>query len=247
MPQTALNPAAATVIAGGTVGAPMQNYGKTLMKLREELFLGLGGRSDASSRLDAWINDAYVDLVTSLQLDELRSSIVFSTVAGQGLYLMPTVVDTLISVNAPTAGDMQGYPLTKIDLASFRDLETAGGAPRTFFRYGQLLVLWPNPASVWTLNIDFRMRPQPLVADEDSPIVGLEWHRAILLGAKAMAHYDLLENDLAALAENKYLIYVRRRRDRQADEDENRVLGSSVPRRLSELRQAARRAPYREI
>jgi len=250
VPQSLIDPSLAQAAPVTQVGMPRQGFGKTLALMREELRLGLGGRSDVTAeRLDSWINDAYADLVSSLQLDEMKGSLRLDTAEGQHLYLLPETVGTLLSVSIQRSWNyslQDGYNLDKIDLQTFREMRFLGGPPMSYFRQGQVLVLWPAPSIEHVITVDFRVTPAPLVNDEDSPFIGVEWHRAILLNAKSLAFEDLLEPERATIAENRFVAYVRRRRDKEADEDENRIVGSSVPRKLSELRRSIRKSIFRE-
>lgn len=238
MPWIALNPAEAEAPPATSLGLPRVSYGKTFASMKEELRLKLGGRGDATAQLGRWINDAYVDLCSSLQLDELKGSITLDIVAGQPFYLLPDVVETILSVAIvlePTAL-RPGYPLTKIEAQSYRGLADSSGEPSAYFRHGQMLVLWPEPLNERSLAVEFRLQPVELSADTDSPLLDRMWHEGIMLLARQKAFSDLLEFDKAALAGNEFTDFVRRKRDREANEDENRIIMSSVPRRLRDLR-----------
>lgn len=246
MPFNPLNPADAVAAPALTVGAPKVSYGKTLLALRTELALRLGGRSDVDpTRLSSWINEAYLDMVSSLDLPELNSNYSFNTVAAKYLYLVPDQVMYAFSASLvdeyryPFDG---GLPLTKIDLSTYRKLPaTVTGSTinseqaMSFFRHGDLWVFWPDPSDIHVISIDFRIRPDPLVNDTDSPILKREWHEGLLLLAKAKAHEGLIEPDLAAASENTYVRWVRRRQDMDALEDTNKLVSASVVRSRRQL------------
>ena len=225
-----------------TIGDPLTGVGRSRSWLVDRLRRSLGGRGDVTGDLPDWVNDAYQDMATSLELDELKGSIGLTLVAGQPFYELPDSVGTLRMVSyhaaqAPTAG-REGYQLSKISLENYRELAVQEGAPQVYFRERQTLVIWPTPtaASLGTLGVDFRIFPRELVEDTDCPIMRREWHRGIVLLAKHLAHVDLLEDQQAIVAENAYSGFVRRRLDRQADEDENRLVGSSLPKRARDVR-----------
>ncbi len=213
-------------------GMPLTEEGETLASMETELFYSIGGREDATlERLRRWINQAYIDLFTSLELDEGKASYTFLTTSGQNQYLVPDVVATTLGVTVLQSESIYGgIPLTKGDLSSYRRREEAVGLPREFFRYGKILVLWPTPSRVVDLSVDYRLRPAPLVEPTDSPILPREWHEAILLNARKKAFSSLMEFDKAMPAENDYVNQVRRRQDTEANETENRVPRSAVPR-----------------
>ena len=231
MPYVALDPDNAVGAPITSVGAPKTSVGKTLASMRTELQKMLGGRDDIESgRLDTWINDAYLDVCTSLRIDELKASIAFDILAGEYLYLLPYVVSTIQAMalvdSTLTSG---GQPLTKTDRDTYRSACDKTDRPELFFRENDILVLYPTPDKDYVGSLDFRLRPLPLTEDTDSPILGEEWHRAILLKARQNGFDDLLEFDKALPSENSFINAVRRREDREAGEDERRVIGSSVP------------------
>lgn len=232
-----------------TLGAPRTSWGLTLNDLQAELDARLGGRGDIlGERQTLWINMAYSDLCTSLDLDELKGSLGLPMVAGQPAYLLPYVVDTIIgaAMVLPESEDINGgYPLDKSDLAAYRSLTARSDDPSLFFRMNDLVVVWPTPSDARTVALDVRLRPAWLVESTDSPILGLEWHEGILLLARAKAHAALKEYDLAIAASNEFTAFMRRRTDREAKEQEGRVIGSSVPTRTEHIRNRVVRSSYR--
>lgn len=237
MPFTVLDPSLAQAAPATLVGAPLTNVGATLAGMRAEIEALVGERDDVDSdRIDLWINESYTDLYTSLDIDEGRASIALTTVAGQGLYLLPSVVFSLLGVSLvlpERENPNGGRPLEKIDLEAYRAQPLREDDPDAFFRYGQLLVLWPTPLDARVLGVDFRVRPVWLTQDTDSPALGVEWHETIKLGARRRAHSAIREFDLAIAAEQEYIASIRRRKDREAEEDVGRTVGSSAPHKLS--------------
>jgi hypothetical protein len=194
----------------------------------------LGARPDVTNGiLETWINDAYLDTCTSLEIDELKASLALNLVAGQPLYLLPPIVRAIREVaviDAATYGSLGGRKLVQSDLARYRRNGTVSDEPREYFRENRMLVLWPTPKVSRTLSVDIWIRPQPLVGDNDSPIIPPEWHETIGLNARSKAHLDLREYERAAVAENAYVNNVRRKDDPESLEESDRVIGSSVPR-----------------
>lgn len=242
MPFLVLDPAEAEAAPTTTIGQPKAGWGKSLATMREHLKVQLGGRTDISDEIyNTWISDAYVDVVTSLDLDESKGSIELMLVAGQPFYLLPEVLSSIQSIALTDPLSIYGgASLSKTDKSNYRALEDAVGEPKLFFRENDMLVVYPTPDKVYSISIDFRARPAPLVDDTDCPFIGPEFHRAILLKARADAFDDLREFDKAAPAENSFVSNMRRRTDREAAEDEGRVIGSSVPGRRSERKMIRR-------
>lgn len=235
MPYNVLDPTGAAPAPATAVGNPLTSVGTTFAEMQNELDAMLAGRTDVTApRLALWINQAYVQVCTDLQIDELQSSIALTTVADQPAYLVPNAVYTTLGaavVDPDRYGEFGGRPLTKIDLNSYRRAAVETGDVRTYFRFGQMIVLWPTPEeSGLTISLDFRLRPNFLVNDLDSPLLGIEWHEAILLNARVKAFGALLEFDKEQIADNRYIKHIRTKLDRGAAEQENMVPTSSVPR-----------------
>lgn len=241
-PFTALDKTLATAVVS-TLGAPKNNIGDTLATIRAELVEALGQRTDliqtSNVRVNKYINYAYRDLCSSLSLEELIASLAFNTVNLQPLYQLPTAVrDTrLVSLVDPVTYPVSGgIALTKRDVSWYRrQLLFNDVGPTDFFKYNDLLVIWPTPTGVNQLVMEFRVRPDDLVLDNDSPILPTEWHEGIFLLAKAKLHAALLEPDLADLAENAFTKFVRRRTDRAAEEQENLIAQARPIRRIGQL------------
>lgn len=239
MPYKVLSETGATVIPATTLGNPLVSVGETLQSLRTELDRMLTGRDDVdTTRLNLWINWAYVDLASSLDIDDLKGSMGFNTVVGADLYKLPyEVMATRMAavVDTVTYGSLGGIPLRKTDLNAWRMRSDQSDEPREYFRERNLLVLWPTPKAVRSIGLDFWIRPVKMVNDTDSPILPLEWHEAILLNARKKAFSALQEFEKAMVAENDFINLVRRKEDRDEREDDGRIVTSSVPRRKIDL------------
>lgn len=231
MPYNVLTEDLAEAAPATTIGQPRTSEGETLASMVAELQKMLGNRGDIDdARAKMWINQAYVDTWTSLQLEEALASLDFPLVSGQHIYALPDVVATTIGAAIVDTDDLQGgWPLIKTDLYGYRRFPDEEGAPTHYFRLGNILVIYPTPEDADTLVLDFRSRPLLLVEDTDSPALGYEWHEVILLNARKKGFSALLEFDKAMPAENDYIQSVRRRRSAEADEDEGRIVHSSVP------------------
>lgn len=232
MPYNSLDEASAVPAPTISVGAPLVSVGETLESMRGELYYQLGGRDDIDpNRLTKWLNWAYLDLWTSLEIDEAKGSMVLELQEGQPVYVLPYQVSTILEAAIEPSGSSQrGKLLSKIDLRAYRKMPDVVGEPEQYFRHGNLLVVYPTPVTARRLFLDFRSRPLPLVEETDSPALPVEWHEAILLNARKKGFSSIMEFDKALPAENDFVNTVRRRQDREANEDEGRVIQSAVPR-----------------
>lgn len=233
MPFTVLDPALAAAAPASTAGQPATSGSKNLAELRTFVKLGLGNRDDLTpDQLRDWINESYLDLVASLRLAELQGSLTLSLVSGQALYLLPAGVDTILGLAVVDSSLPEGgVPLSKTDQSAYREWENASGRPRRFFRLGQMLVVYPTPDKAYTAALDFRIGVTELSLDTHVPILAKHWHEVLGWGARVKALLSLGEYDKALVAENYFNKLVERRKDREADENENRIVVSSVPHR----------------
>lgn len=238
MPYIVLDPALATAIPAGTLGEPLTNVGMTLADLRNELRIMLGGRPETDDpMLDRWINFAYLDTATSLEIDELKGSLSFNSTVAEAMYLLPDVVRairhaSIIDTANYAAG---GRELKLSNIGAYRKAADATGEPREFVRENKLLLLYPTPVAARSITLDVWIRPQKLTDDSDSPILAEEWHEVILKNARAKGHSALREFETAGVTENEHISLVRRKDEPEALEDANRVVGSSVPRTRRQL------------
>ena len=238
MPYTPLDPAQAAQIVS-TLGAPLTNTGMILSDMRAELNLMLGGRPDTSpGELNRWLNFAYLDMASSLEIDELKANLTFLSVVANPLFMLPINVRAIRSVSLvdPTDTVNGGHDLALSTLSSYRRAAARSGTPREYLRDNRFLLLYPTPDIAKTMLLDFWIRPAKLVADTDSPIVPEEWHEAIIKSAASKGHSALREFETAGTMENEYVALVRRKEEPESMEDANRIVGSSVPRDRAELR-----------
>lgn len=214
MPFIALSEAAAAVVPPTTLGAPNTSIGETLDTMRTQLNTELGARADVvTADLTRWVNYGYRDVAAMLTTQEMARSLSFSLTADQPLYKLPIQV---ANIHHAAVQDTTTYPyqggreLEKIDRDTYRKLDDYDSdEPRAFFRQGRLLVLYPTPSNARTLVVDFHLRPDALVNNDDSPLLPQEFHVAIVLRAKWHALRSLMMYVDAAQANNDFLAAIR--------------------------------------
>ena len=165
------------------------NYGT----LKELVTRNLGGRTDLTAFISEWINSCYLDIVTRGKFPELRQ---FAPVP------IPELDDTTTWV---TEADVPDYPMASNALfpVSMRDMtndqpiaqrgirwydkyrDTTPGKPVRYAIYGGRYYLDPTPDDGYTIQERFRKKVSLPALSEDShvPVVGVEWHELIELGA----------------------------------------------------------------
>lgn len=231
MPYIVLDSGAAAAPPALTIGAPKTSVGETLASMTADLKLQLKRPELDDARIATWINRAYIDLWSSLDLDDSYASYAFNLVPGQPLYRLPPQAATTLGAALVDDGNPNGgWPIDKTDLRTYRMLPVEDGEPYSYFRMGDILVLYPTPEKVQTVVVDFRMIPMDLVAATDSPILSREWHESIVLNARKKGFSALLEFDKVMPAQNEYIQSVRVRKDDDATEQEGRIIRSSRPR-----------------
>jgi hypothetical protein len=245
VPYYAFDPAEAGVITPPTPdpAAPILGNGITLAQARDEIRAQLAGRTDTpDSRIDFWLNRAYIDLTTSMQkFDELKASVSFTTVGDVPHYILPESVAIVLNVgradpNAPEGG----VPLEKTDLVWYRRQpilrHTREHRPSQYFRLNRFLVLYPTPTEETEIILDYRFEPQKLTEDDHCTVLRHQWQEAWLTLARKKILSGLSEHEAALLVGNEFVSHMRQRLDRESGEDENRIVSSSVPRNKRGLR-----------
>lgn len=251
MPWIALDLSAAQAAPVVTTGAPKTSVGATLQTLQADLIRILANRSDVVSSValqTKWINEGYRHLCTMLDLPQLHASWSLTLTGDQPFYRLPIVAAGYEAIAAiqrvgviDTANYLQGgIPLMPIDAQKYRMLPDCTDEPDQYFRFNEMLVLWPTPVAARTAVIDGLLRPQDLVLATDSPILPPEWHTALPLAAKASALRDLREFAAQALAENDLVSHIRVITDYPAEEKSKNFSRISPIRKWSDLRRRSR-------
>lgn len=240
MPYLVLDPAAAEAAPSTTLGEPLTGTaGETLGSMRTELAAQFAGRTDVpEARLNKWINYAYADFASSVDIEAFEGSLAFTLVPGQPLYLLPPVVSyiRMVSViDTVNYGERGGRPLEKWDKPKYRRSRDFTSEPYAFFREGQLLVVYPTPVVERVIVADFKLQPIWLADDAEQPIGGQEWHEGLITFARSKGFRALLQWDKAAVEKNEWTDFVRRKLDKRSGEDEGRIVTSSYPRNRREL------------
>lgn len=195
MPFTPLDPSIAQIAPVTSAGEPVIGVGTNLAEFHDGLIEDLQGRGDISSRIDRWINFAYQNLASMLEINELNASMLFPLVADQPFYLLPEVVSWIQWIGVEDSTNYldggRGFEMTTRE--TYRTLPdstssiTSGILPYKYFRIGRMLVIWPTPAEAFDATMDFRVRPLPMTAVDHCPILPPEFHSVIYDMAQARA------------------------------------------------------------
>jgi len=185
----------------------------TVNELITELGYRLGNRTDTTSRLPIWLNDAYFELLLSPRFSyyELDKSYAFPTIAQQRTYnivgLVPDLWFILDLRNETLQQKMSRYHWSEFD-RKWRVF----AIPVRYTRYGPNIELEPVPDKAYDLTMRYRLRPGQLIPG-GTHILGREWDEVILTMAvqkgwealeqwdKSKAQKELVELQLAAREE----------------------------------------------
>jgi len=220
MPFGPISKSLAAAAGAFTAPAPLTSVGETRLSLETMLRDALNNPTDIqfATKYQTWINQAYRDMASSLELPELEATYSLTTVASQPLYTIPAGVaytkDAVLT--DPTTYPNGGTPLRRIDLDYYRRLAEGTGYLQAWFEHNGVYVIWPAPTGAQTVVFDVRVRPTDLTADNHSPILPVELHEGIYLLARHKALRDRREWKEAALARNDYVAFLRDRIDLRA-------------------------------
>lgn len=239
MPYIVLDPATAQAAPAGSIGAPLTSVGETLDSLLEELSLESGERSEITdTRNKRFINWAYRNLCGMLDLSQLRASFGITSTAAQPFYLLPANVAYLTRVSYTNELLVDGgAQLAMIDEPSYRDLpDTDDAEPQLYFRYLNMIVLYPAPSQAWDFTVDAKIRPADLSNPTDSPIVPVEFHEGLLHMSRARLFRATRQAAQAIQAQNDALAIIRPLLNNDAEELNSAEFSLAPARKWSTMR-----------
>ena len=198
----------------------------------------LGGDTSITTLVKEWINSCYVDLVTTGKFPELNkfAPIPVPTLEGKDTFLTGIGIDyysypvdgLTITALIDTTND---NPLIQRDMATLqKNKSTQRGKPRFYATYGNKIYVDPTPDSaVYSITRLYRKKVTDavLVEDIDVPIIGVEWHEAIEIGATYRGKRSLGDPTMEKwLADLK--AYIVSHSEQQTEEEEDHDDGFSV-------------------
>ena len=161
--------------------------------IKSHLTRNLGNRDDIDTFIAQWINNTYLDLVTTGKFPELRKFAPIPCPALDGTTAWTTEEGT--SDYSMASGAL--FPVSLRDLTNERPLRprgirwydrnrsTTNGEPNIYAIYGGRYYLDPTPNGSYTIQERFRKKvTDPVLTEDDHiPVIGQEWHEALELGA----------------------------------------------------------------
>lgn len=151
--------------------------------------------SEVVTRLEGFINEIHRRLLGLPGLSYLRQSqTTLVTVANTPTYTLPTTVARIIGMrNAAENIVLRGQSWEWYQ-SQVPDPTTDVGVPEVWAPYGlsttlcPMIVLWPTPASIYTLTLDYVRNIDDLTLAEDEVLVPKDFQWVIEAGAKMLEY-----------------------------------------------------------
>lgn len=181
---------------------------RTFSTFQDNLIFELGERTDIDSRVDDWINTAYMTLTCKSLFPELRQPFIFPELETS---TSSDTTDGTAYISAPTDAlfvrtcwdSTSDKKLTKIALRDYWDKTgradtDSEGAPTEWVRHGSYIYLSPTPDDTYSITVYYRKRPTALSEDADTTVIGAEWDEIIQRLAKVQSLIRFGEYDKVA-------------------------------------------------
>jgi hypothetical protein len=170
-----------------------------------EVTLALGNRSDISTRVPQWLNEAqFLMAKCDIELPRLEQTVSsFITVAGTAEYALtatpfsnPTDLLGIRFVKNLTTG----VGMWRMNWDDYRKLvQQASSQPNRWTRKGYTLALDPKPDAVYTLEIDYRRRPALATIEIDGEWQGVLIDAATYTGARRLGMDEVAQRARAGI------------------------------------------------
>lgn len=130
-----------------------------------------------TSRVKSWVNTAQAQIARSVEIPDLFTSTVITTVAGTADYALPA---DLIRING-LIDTMNLWPLRSVDdsdyLFAADQLNLITGRPELYaIAPGAVAKLYPVPDAAYALTLTYYRRPPDLVNDTDVSQIPVDYH-----------------------------------------------------------------------
>lgn len=204
----------------------------TLSDYRTDLQTALGDKGIVDSRLDRWINAAYLDLAGSVNFEILDADATVPTVASTASVTAPA--DSLvIELVRDTTSDRLLAWIPKAEY--FARSAATEGEPLNWTRHGDDIYLHPIPDAIYSLFIPYKKSPDILATDAATSIFPAIWDHAIFLLSVHHATLVLGDEQRAAAWLSRAIVYIQSRMTEDDLHSGAPGLGASLPNGLKGL------------
>lgn len=196
----------------------------TLANFRTQIEDELNRSSVGNTKLDRWLNAAYLEVLHGFKFHELEGSQTFLTVDGTHTYAIGATLAIDISdfralhdeglwVQSPTDNIKQILPETRDSWLEKIDLDIASTAePTHFHKFGDTIYLRPVPdTTILTILVHYWKSGVKLAADGDVTILDSDWDDILAVGAIARGFRNFGEESRKVNARNEFLSMIRTR------------------------------------
>lgn len=174
--------------------------------LNAEVTSSMGTRTGvAPTRVDTWINLAYIDIASGIDFEELDGELAIPTVAAQNNYTGP--VNPLV-VQLLRDEDNDNL-LTWIPKSEYfrLDRSVTATAPTRWTRRGTEILIWPNPDIVYNLLAMYKITPALLTGVNVTVLPAFVDNALIMLGT-AYGLLAVAEDQRAIVWVNRAITYL---------------------------------------
>ncbi len=149
----------------------------TFLELQTEV-LAHGFDSTAYlTRVKAWLNEGYKDIIRRFDLEAMSTSSTANTVAGTDTITLPADFAKGISLEDTELDEDLAY-------ASVKEIEqqddSTRGRPRAYCIDGSTLKIWPVPDAAYALKFRYHKSPTALSADADLAAIPADYHNLLV-------------------------------------------------------------------
>ncbi len=186
----------------------------SLLQMRDEVTSSMGTRPNIlPARFNTWINLAYTDIASGVNFAELDGVDVLATVAAQHNYAIPVNPLIIEMVRDDTNENL----LTWIPNDEYfrLDRSTPTGEPKRWTRRGAEILLWPDPAAIYSLSRYYKATPAVLAADGDFTVLPGYVDNGIILLATGYGLLAVNEDQRAVIWVNRAVNYLSSRLTQQ--------------------------------
>jgi hypothetical protein len=198
----------------------------TMDDFRTDLQSAMGDKGIDNTRLDRWINYAYLDLAGSVDFEVLDEDDTVATVAATQTIDAPDNTMIIKFIRNTTSDALLGW-VPKGEL--FRRSSVITGPPTQWTRHGSVIYLHPVPDAVYSLFIISKIPPDLMTSGTDVTVFPDTWDAAIFF---LSVHYGLLaigEEQRSAAWMSRAVSYIQSRMTEKDLHAKAAGLGASLP------------------
>ena len=220
-----------------------------LSVLRTELRIHLGYETTDTEELsdgdaDLLLNRAFWELLNKFNFREEECSVEFTIADGEDFISLPTLFESLRTLEIKNADTNKWTPLVRADIKEFtrvaNDDTSAKGAPENYFREGTGIRLYSSaggaPDATYTLRIKYRVTLADLATGNTTLVIPDVWHELVLLGGHWRGLLRLRDYESAREVKNQQIGMINSTVEVEAKEEgDSSLAGIEIPEELTQI------------